>query len=162
MISLLHKYDCPGLEAKAIEAITHCLACHLDAQNPLCNINTFSTEHYDPITAIYGGVYPEEFYKASAQAWEASRRDGEPNEKLIAVVEATPALAVFLANFFCDTVLRVEQVARWAIENAERGEESLEKVTSSILKVEEAVEKAKLQAKEMKHDVNNITNAMYN
>lgn len=105
MLALLDKYDCPGFEAEAIQAITE----HVEMlMGSLWSEDDFFTQHYDLIANSYEGGYPKEFYKAFAVAWKVSRRGGNSNDRMTAVVEANPALAVFLAGFYCDKLIEVE------------------------------------------------------
>lgn len=114
MLPLLDKYDCPGLEAQAIRAVTEHVKTLL---GPVWSFDDFFTKHYDRITNLCEGVYPKKFYEVFAVAWEVSRRDGNSGDRITAVVEADPALAVFLAGFYCDKLIEAE----WRIYELEVG-----------------------------------------
>lgn len=60
LLPLLHKYDCPGLEADALRCIFPCVAALMSTR---WDANDFFVEHYDPLAEMYGGVYPKERFE---------------------------------------------------------------------------------------------------
>lgn len=118
MVQLFGKYDCPGLQAQAVEKSACCFELGLDYQDSEENWFKY---HYYPMVAACGGVYPERLYGCFARAWRLCHSDAVPAKKFVSVVKATPDLATHLAIHYFNVVYRVRQAeddAREAIDEA--------------------------------------------
>lgn len=101
MLPVLHKYDCPDLHAEVVAEIAGGFEAYLDnCYNP----QSFIERHYDPIVSGCGGAYPERLYRSFAEALKAFKLGNEETDKLSAIVKANPALAAFLAEYYCNII----------------------------------------------------------
>lgn len=108
LLPLFHKYDCPRLEADALELIISTAKTMIDLSWYAID---FLVKHYDPIAKIYGGTYPKKLYPAFAWSWKDERRRNNITPvRMTTIIETTPALALFLANSYCDALIKTEDL----------------------------------------------------
>lgn len=106
MLQLLSKYDCLVLHAQALGKIARCFKGWMQ---DIALEDVYFEDHYEPIVTACGGVYPERLYECFAYAWTSFAGASEPSKRMTAIVEATPALAFFLAKEYCSTIIHARR-----------------------------------------------------
>lgn len=139
MLPVLRKYDCRYLETKAMIAV-HAKA--LRCVRHYWNASAFTTCHYRRISEIYGGTYPKDLYKVFAMAWKTFKIERiEPEPEVFAtLVDETPGLANFLADFYCNLAVEAEKSVQKVAKFARNALEAAEQVESRVMDTTQALE----------------------
>lgn len=150
VLPLIHKYDCSNLEYETFDRIqSYVAALTGDGCDGVWNTNSFFEGHYDPSVEIYVGTDPGELHTAFARAWQGLRRKGCAIHKMNAVVEASPALALSLSEWFCDklnetdmAVQEVKAIAMEAQEEIRKAKDAADEAKGTVEEVKKALEDA--------------------
>lgn len=106
MLPVLRKYECPEVHAQVLDKIARGWKTYAGQWS---EEEKFLEDHYRPVVAACGGIYPERLYECFAVGWEIIKYQGQSTEKIESIVETTPALAASLAKRYCNIMINARR-----------------------------------------------------